>query len=254
MDPYLEEPAFWPHFHTSLMVYLNAALSQNLPPGFVARVETRVYILPDEREVRPDAIVFATAPSRRPAGGVATLERARPPEVVLRQSEAVEERYLEIRDLRHGAREVIAAIEVLSPANKSEGGAGRREYLRKQKAVLESGTHLLEIDLLRGGQHTVAAPEDAVRACGPWNYLLCLSDATRRDEYLFWRLGLREALPTVDLPLTPDVPPVEIRLQAVFDRCYDEGRLGDDLDYARPPKPPLSGEDAVWAKALSEGF
>jgi hypothetical protein len=240
MDPYLEDPALWSHFHTSLMVLLQLALAQRLPSGFVARVETRVYILPDEREVRPDAVVFATAPNRRSNSNIATQEKTHAPEIVLRHRTVMEERYLEVRDVRHGGREVVASIEVLSPANKEPDSIGLREYRRKQDAVLASGTHLLELDLRRGGEHVVAVPEEVAKEAGPYDYLCCLSDATRRDEYLFWRLSLRESLPAIDLPLTPDVAPVPIDFQAIFNRCYDEGRLGDDIDYTLPPHLPLT--------------
>ncbi|MGH3577865.1 MAG: DUF4058 family protein, partial [Mycobacterium sp.] len=53
-----------------------------------------------------------------------------------------------------------AVIEVLSPANKAAGSEGRRLYLAKQRQLLESQTHLLEIDVLRQGEHTAAPPLD----------------------------------------------------------------------------------------------
>ena len=45
----------------------------------------------------------------------------------------------------------MAVIELLSPANKPRGRVGWREYLQKREEVLSSGTHLVELDLLRGG-------------------------------------------------------------------------------------------------------
>ena len=47
--------------------------------------------------------------------------------------------------------EVVTVLETLSPANKRPGGDGRREYLKKREEVLQSPSHLVEIDLLRGG-------------------------------------------------------------------------------------------------------
>lgn len=42
-------------------------------------------------------------------------------------------------------------IEILSPKNKG-AGSGRNKYEEKRRAVLSSPTHLVEIDLLRGGK------------------------------------------------------------------------------------------------------
>src|SRR5881396_2152160 len=55
---------------------------------------------------------------------------------------------IEIRDTAH--RQLVTAIEVLSPTNKR--GDGRQEYLAKRRRILLSTAHLLEIDLLRQGQ------------------------------------------------------------------------------------------------------
>jgi hypothetical protein len=50
------------------------------------------------------------------------------------------------------AGRVITCIEFLSPWNKS--GPGRREYLKKQKALFESRFNSVEIDLVRAGRRT----------------------------------------------------------------------------------------------------
>ena len=55
---------------------------------------------------------------------------------------------VEIRDTAN--RQLVTAIEVLSPINKR--GDGRAEYLAKRRRILLSTAHLLEIDLLRQGQ------------------------------------------------------------------------------------------------------
>ncbi|WP_207714125.1 DUF4058 family protein [Scytonema sp. UIC 10036] len=62
---------------------------------------------------------------------------------------AVNERYLEVREIV--TDEVITVIELLSPKNKRSGD-GRTAYEKKRRAILGSATHLVELDLLRGGQ------------------------------------------------------------------------------------------------------
>ncbi len=54
---------------------------------------------------------------------------------------------IEIRDASH--RQLVTAIELLSPTNK---GSGRKEYLRKRRRFLHSSAHLMEIDLHHHGR------------------------------------------------------------------------------------------------------
>ncbi len=56
---------------------------------------------------------------------------------------------LEIRDWRN--RRLVTVLELLSPTNKTPG-ADRNEYLAKRAEILAGGTHLVEIDLGRGGE------------------------------------------------------------------------------------------------------
>src|SRR5439155_12444334 len=111
------------------------------------------------------------------AAAVATLPTTSPvilevPQLQL-QREELYEHYLTIEDRYHDRR-VVTVVELLSPANKTPG-PGRTAYLTKQWQVLESECHLLEIDLLRGGRHTLAVPEAHARALGAHDYLICLS-------------------------------------------------------------------------------
>src|SRR5689334_3976947 len=62
------------------------------------------------------------------------------------QAFEIREAFLHIRDNR--THEVVTAIEVLSPTNKTVG-QGRAEYERKRHQVLRSLTNLVEIDLIR---------------------------------------------------------------------------------------------------------
>jgi hypothetical protein len=63
---------------------------------------------------------------------------------------SAEERHtsIEIRDRRN--RRVVTVIELLIPSNKSPG-SDRDDYLAKRRQVLAGMTHLVEIDLRRGG-------------------------------------------------------------------------------------------------------
>lgn len=55
---------------------------------------------------------------------------------------------IHILDLNN--RELVTAIEVLSPTNKR--GQGYQEYLEKRDEIFQRQTHLIEVDLLREGR------------------------------------------------------------------------------------------------------
>ncbi len=165
------------------------------------------------------------------------------------QEDELQQRHLCIYDRRHGGREVVTNVELLSPTNK-DGAEGSAQYKRKQREARESGINLLEIDLLRYGTHVAYVPKAVLDESGPYDYLITLADADCPLQYRFWRIGLRDTLPALALPLTPDVAPIPLDLQAVFETCYDESGLGDTVDYTREPEPPLSPENAVWADGL----
>ncbi len=63
--------------------------------------------------------------------------------------EKIKQAYLEVREI--ATRQVLTAIEILSPVKK-RSGEGRITYLKKRQSILGSLTHLIEIDLLRGWQ------------------------------------------------------------------------------------------------------
>lgn len=44
MDPYLERPAFWPSFHSRLIVALADAVETHLSPDYYIEVEARTYL------------------------------------------------------------------------------------------------------------------------------------------------------------------------------------------------------------------
>ena len=63
-------------------------------------------------------------------------------------------------------------------------------------------------------------------------------------------MTLRQRLPRIRVPLADGEPDVVLDLQAVFDRCYDEGAYARRLDYRREPSTPLSETDRAWAATL----
>src|SRR5260221_2667510 len=126
-DAFLEHPAWWPDFHDRLINSWSEVIADQLPPGYDACIQERVYLTePDEasRQIVPDVTVerdrnaSATQTARTSAqSGPAVLEPITPP---LAMMDPAQERYIDIRTLPD--REVIAGLEVLAPSNKSGRG------------------------------------------------------------------------------------------------------------------------------------
>jgi hypothetical protein len=245
MDPFIEGQV-WTGFHHHLIAEINAALVPQLRPRYRAYVEERVYVshedAVDTHTSRPDVTVARPAGGSG-EGGVATAVLTAPLTVALPIPEEVREPYLEVR--LGETREVVAVIEVLSPGNKRPGGDGRREYLQKRDDVLRSGAHLIEIDLLRGGERL-----PTLRPLPERDYILLVSRAARRPTAEVWPVGLREPLPHLPVPLAGRDPDAVLDLQAAVTAVYDRAGYDYLLDYAAPVSPPLPAEDEAWARGL----
>jgi len=265
MDPYLESPARWRGVHTHFISDLTYQLNRQLPSGLIAQVEERCYILPREKDIYPDSLIARSplanghAGSRTPAAvGGATAVVAAPanpnpsglPLVFELPGREIKEPYVEIVTADAEER-VVTVIELLSPSNKVPGTHGQDDYVRKRESLLDSYSHLLEIDLLRGGAHTVTLDRARIAAQKPFDYVICLHRAgAARQRFECWPFGLRERVPDISVPLTPGLPDLTVDLQAVLDNVYDRGAYGARLLYAAEPEPALSASDAAWAAAL----
>jgi hypothetical protein len=253
MDPYLEHPALWPGVHQRLITYLGDMLNAVLPPHYVADIGERLYVVQPDRSIYPDVVVVeppAAAPRPEPvSGGPAAALRSDPPWVLTVEPIERREVFIDILSVGDTSR-VVTVIEVLSPSNKTAGSEGQQLYITKQQEILQSSTHLIEIDMLRHGDHTVAAPHQSLRQRGAWDYLVCLHRGGQRGRYEVWACSLRQRLPRIRVPLTNGDADVALDLQAVFDRCYDEGAYARRLDYRHAPLIPLSENDQAWALAV----
>ncbi|HYN87306.1 MAG TPA: DUF4058 family protein [Ardenticatenaceae bacterium] len=249
MDPYLEGE-MWQEFHDRLANQISMQLMPLLRPKYVALLEKR-YALDYSRlgivgpvegkTIYPDVHVVRTREVREAAFPMATVA-VEPVEVVSPLPERVPELSIEIRDVAQ--RQLVTVIEILSPANKH--GPGIMDYAEKRLALLQTRTHLLEIDLLRGGTRI-----ELIGDLPPAPYYVFLSRTERRPKTQAWPIPLRGRLPAVPVPLlTPD-PDVLLDLQAAMAACYDLVGYELLLPYDQPPPPPpLSGEDAEWVETV----
>jgi Protein of unknown function (DUF4058) len=250
MDPYLELPENWRGVHSQLITMMAQQLNEYLPLPFAAVVEERCYVFQEEREIIPDfGIVRPFDLPQKTTTSTAVLERPQttPAEVMELEPIEVKQRFINIIAVRD--RELITTIELLSPVNKSR--EGRRKYQRKQSEILKSDVHLIEIDLLRGGEHTVHVPQARLQKRGKaWDYLICLHRAHQRHRVEYWAVPLPQKLPVIAVPLTPEIADVPLDLQSALDTLYDRGAYARILDYDQPLLPALSKESQDWANQV----
>jgi len=196
MDPFLEHPDFFPALHGSMHVYIREALQAVLPPPYFAVVNERLWVQSAARYSEPDTdVIRAQQAKADPQSGdtaVATRTRTEPLVFEVAEDER-REKYLEIRTRRADSGErVVTTIEILSLSNKMPGEKGRGLYLQKQREVLQSDSHLVEIDLLRAGEHTTPMPLERVRlTAGQFDYHVSVHrfDQPGRFSFPTWKSG-----------------------------------------------------------------
>jgi len=257
MDPYLENPEIFPDLHDSFITYLRAKLQAGLPPPYYAALGRRVWIEAARRSIGPDVNLLRsgalTKSQAQPAGALAIAARpATRPVVVKVFHDEFREPFVEIYVKTEGGRRLVTSIEVLSPSNKTPGDQGSELFLRKQRELLSGKVNLVDIDLLRGGKHATAVPlEQALAACGSFDYHVSVHPFDDVETYYVYPMSLKEPLATIEIPLLPGDAGVLLDLQAVFDRCYDEGPYAREIDYSESQiVPALSADQAAWVKEI----
>jgi Protein of unknown function (DUF4058) len=134
----------------------------------------------------------------------------------------------------------------------SDNETDARTVPTKQRETLDSDTHLVEIDLLRGGTHTAAVPRQLVEAkAGRFAYFVSIHRFDRPQDFLVYPIGLADRLPEFAIPLLPGDPDVPLDLQELFQRAYDAGPYASEVEYGKDPiVPRLRPEQAEWAAGV----
>lgn len=253
MDPYLQQPNYWPECHNRLIVAIADALVPSLRPKYEVAIEKRIYEVESiDAESGllvgiPDVAVKQRSPSAIPktdqpvvdasqTSGVRRLSQ--PIAVAVPLPQQVKQAYLEVRELATGA--VVTAIEILSPVNKRMGD-GRNDYLKKRRKILSSLTHLVEIDLLWAFTPMPLISE-TIRDAG----LVLVSRSGDRPQASLYAFRLSEQLPAFFLPLQPEDPEPVIDLQILLNQLYDRAGFDYRIDYTLEPPAHLSEADRTW--------
>jgi len=249
MDPYLEAADLWPDLHQRLAFALSEQLTPRLRPRYVALVYHHIEVdrvTPDEgggtseaRTVLGDVSVVEAAEQGRPT----SLSEVAPAPVQLTLPTPREVRHFRVEVRADRGKRLVTVIEILSRANKVTG-KDRDAFAAKRDGYLESDVHYLELDLLRTGARWRVGPGEPD---AHYRLLLSRAAATRRAE--IWPLSVRDALPTIPLPLSGTDPDVPLELGAAFERVYAGAGYDALVDYAAdPPPPPFVPGDAAWLR------
>jgi hypothetical protein len=105
----------------------------------------------------------------------------------------------------------------------------------------------VEIDLLRGGARFLP-PAVAMRG----DYFVHVSRVGERPKGMVWPIRLAQRLPVLPIPLRPEDKDATLDLQRVLATAYERGRYDIEVDYRGAAEPPLTAEQAAWARAIVE--
>jgi hypothetical protein len=244
MDPYIEAPDIWSDFHGDLGAEMRAELNHVLQLQYMARLTPHMIYeiveIAERHNIRPDLGVWQPQPpSGAVTSGVAVIT-AEPVESVV----AIELplRLYTVEVLETDTLRLVTSIEILSPVNKRPSHEAYHDYQRKRRALLRSEMHLLELDLLRGGERPrLECPVP------PVPYYATLSRVKRRPYVDVWPIQLWERLPLLPVLLLDPDPDAALDLSAVTAAVYERGAYARLIDYHRPPPPPmLSDSEAIW--------
>lgn len=247
MDPFIEGQR-WKGFYTRFTTVLGDMLMPQVRPRYVVEVQEYVYLAREddapERLIEPDVALVETG--SQPAAILRSPSRTASLIAPVIHTVPVPKRYrqafLSIWNRR--SQNVVTVIEVLSPTNKKTGEE-RNEYLVKRTNVFCTPAHLVEIDLLRGGQRL---PTREPLEAADFFAFVCRKERLPQVEVFPWTL--RQPLPVIPIPLAGDDPDVSLDLQAAFTTTYDRAGYDYALDYRGDVEPPLEPSTADWVRSI----
>lgn len=253
MDPYLEARHIWPGFHNFLAVEIVIQLNPNLGPKYYADIEVRTVVediaIAATRSIHPDAAVLErTNLETRSHAEPITAKVAIPAAPVQRTIQVASQTKLRaVQIYTTDVDQLVTSIEILSPFNKRPG-KGIEDYRHKRSQLLQSTVHLIEIDLLRGGERPgPEVNEPPLEA----DYILLVNRAAADDIRLseIWPVALNEPLPLLPVPLLSPDPDVPLDLKAAFQSIYARAGYDWRINYKHPiPLPELRAEMAAWLR------
>lgn len=130
-------------------------------------------------------------------------------------------------------------IEILSAVNKR--GIERQKYESKRLEILESQTHLIEIDLLHEGQPMPVLNYDQAS-----HYRVLVSESGKRPQAQLYPFNLQQLIPAFWVPLKPEDTAIVVDLKPLLDEIYELSGYDLDIDYRQDPVPKWSASELEW--------
>jgi Protein of unknown function (DUF4058) len=231
--PPLDDITSWDGFHGAWPTVIVMAVNRLLPPRYVAapRVHLGAFAEIDMSAYDEDEPTSFATPTGAGGGGVATAAWAPPRPTfgvvtVLQDQDEYEVRIYDTQ--RH--RRLVAAVEIVSPANKDRP-ENRRAFVTKSAALLQQRVSVAMVDLvttrpfnLYGDLLELIGQADPALAPEPPALYAAACRWTRQDDawhFEAWAhaLALGQPLPTLPLWLADDLA-VPLELEASYeDTC-----------------------------------
>ena len=125
------------------------------------------------------------------------------------------------------------------------------QYLMWRFPVLESATHLVEIDLVRAGD---PLPLEGYDGDAPYSILVSRNELRPSAE--FYPFELQSSIPDIVVPLLNDEDEPTLPLGEIVNDIYLQDLYSRLVDYNRDPAGPLSVSDREWIDRMlrEEGF
>lgn len=231
LDPFIEGCGLWEDFHGHLIEKIGETLTNHLPPKYVVRTGERSYVMlaEDDRRAehsfKPDVSVLKGDPTAGETATAIAEPLAAPFSLRAYIEDEFRERFIEIRQ-NDDRGQLVTCIEVLSPSNKKPNSPGWDLYQRKRQSLfMGHNAHLVEIDLLRGGQ---AMP--IVDAWPDSPYRLLVARRQRMPYCQVWDVYFDRPLPVIPIPLLQPDPDGLLDLQPLINAIYSRWRYRPSID------------------------
>jgi hypothetical protein len=250
MDPYMEERELWPDFHQNLAVECQGQLNTRLSAGYYAGLS--LWTAAEELSIStahttyPDIGIFDKGKDVAEATEVYAMTESRPRPAPIRRiyRPAIDIKQFAVHIYHTHSSELVTSIEILSPANKREPGLSK--YRIKRAGLTSSQVHLVEVDLLRGGERP--GPEVNQPPIDT-DYMLLVNRYAEGDARTseIWPVAMCEPLPILLVPVLAPDPDIELDLNIAIRTAYVRGVYERRIDYTKTvPPPELRATMAVW--------
>lgn len=249
MDPYLEVTPYWSDFSPAFLTSIRNQLLPTVLPRYDVRLEEYLVLEHDElpqHRVKPDVVVSTNWSSE--AGAVQTLaisQSATTLEAAYPDFDPLTQRRLVLTHRASG--KVVTIMEVLSPINKAPGKDRIDAYERKREELLTTSCHLIELDLLRGGERLPIKGN-----VPPGDYFAYIGRRERRPSCQVIGWSWQSVLPPIPFPLLPEDGEIQLDLAAAFRNAYEPAYYDQRLPFDSPLRPALSQKEIDWVHNQSK--